>query len=221
MLTVLLLVLTQAGCYRSANGHSPQPAASPAPTSEPAEADLETETLPEKPAQAVASAQTKTYENESYGFRLVVPADWDVGAEPKGLLPQGQSEGIVFTLPPVWSELENASIRNAVSVKAIRLSASSTAEDFAMTYAQSDSDGRISSQSVEGFARPAYVEEVNWRGLTYKRRLEFEIREGIGYVLEFTATPGTYDQNYSKFRPVADNAEFFPPQQGSTDADSP
>jgi len=216
------LLLLQYGCQRPtpAKGHALQPNPPAAASPESANTDAAA-TSPEIHPPTVAAAPTKTCENKRYGFRVVVPADWKVAVEPKGLLPQGESEGVVFELPPVWSALENTSIRNAVSVKAIRPFAASTAVEFAAGYSLVESDGRISSQPVEGFARPAYVEEVNWRGLTYKRRLEFEIQHGIVYVLEFTATPGTFDQNYSKFRQVADTVEFFAPSSASIDTEDP
>ena len=180
----------------------------------PAEADVvedENEAAPPVDEHAAEEPRTPSYANTRYGFRLSVPDDWEFAREGRAILPLGPSEAAVFALPAVWSELEGTDIRNAVSVKAIALLEACDVEEFADKYALSESNGRVSIEPVAGFARPAYVEVVEWRGLTYKRRLEFERRHGIGYVIEFTATPGTFDQNYPRFRSVADQVEFMPP----------
>lgn len=200
-----------------ANGDSTGPIERIATPAEPDPVERENEAPPPDDELTAEVPQTRAYANERYGFRLSVPADWDIAAEPRGILPLGPSEAVAFALPAVWSELEDTDIRNAVSVKAIVLLEACSAEDFVDMYALFESDGRVSMESVADFPRPAYVEVVKWRGLTYKRRLEFEMRSGIGYVLEFTATPGTFDQNYPRFRHVADHVEFFPPAAGEGD----
>lgn len=210
-----LLTMVVSGCERQNAMPATDPSARATErvpsSSERPRLDPETKRSPEqRDRQSATSPETQAYENKRYGFRLLVPVDWELAAEPKRRFPHGQSEGVVFALPPVWSELENSEIRNAIAVKAIWQIVSISAEDFATTHALLDSEGRLSREVIEDFRRPAYVETVKWNGLIYKRRLEFEMQNMVGYVLEFVATPGTYEQNYPKFRKFADAVEFFP-----------
>jgi hypothetical protein len=52
---------------------------------------------------------------------------------------------------------------------------------------------------VDSVQHRAYIVNSKIRGLDYKSKLYFVYRNGFGYVINFTATPGTFDKNILKF----------------------
>lgn len=196
--------LTVASCAgtRSAD---PEPA-SPAPpvAAEPAQE-------PAPVASAALPAAHPSFERAAQGWRARVPSDWEFLGEVAEEQPNGWMDKVVFELPPVWSELEGQSIANAVAITAIRRHGVSGVASFQFEHSILHPDDP--RKLVEGNPRLATRDTVNWEGLDYEVQLEFAVRDRMGYVIGFTATPGTFAINYPLFRALSDSLELFEPEQ--------
>jgi hypothetical protein len=58
----------------------------------------------------------------------------------------------------------------------------------------------------------AFVYVTRIGGLEYKNQTTFRIENGVGYVIGFTATHGTYDINLPKCPAFLEKLEFASPQ---------
>jgi hypothetical protein len=184
-----------------------QPASSVPPV------DASVSTPAPQPAPVVAAPQpaAPSFERTSQGWRAQVPSDWTMLGELDDELPNGSMHKTVFELPKVWSELEGQAIANAVSVSAIRRHVASDARSFQFEHSILHPD--LPNKLLDGTPRLAARGTVNWDGLDYEVQLEYVVRDHMGYVLEFIATPGTFATNYLRFRAFSDALELFEPKQ--------
>lgn len=159
----------------------------------------------------IISGQTK-YQNDKYGFGWQVPDDWHVYAEIKDD-PANKRAIIDWGLPKVYSELEKTSIENAVSITAYKRPSLKNIDD--LTKLEFERIGHIleSKEQIDSIPYIAYIVITVRNGLKYKSKVEFVFKNGIGYVLSFTATPGTYDVNLSKFDSFVKTIIWFEPKE--------
>lgn len=183
--------------------------------SEPPAALVETKSVspePEPaPVAAAPQAVSPSFERAAHGWRAQVPNDWTMLGELDDDLPNGTLHKTVFELPKVWSELEGQAIANAVSVSAIRRHVVSDARSFQFEHSILHPD--LPHKLLDNNPRLGARGTVDWDGLDYEVQLEYVVRERIGYVLEFIATPGTFATNYPLFRAFSDSLELFEPTQ--------
>lgn len=151
------------------------------------------------------------YQNESYGYGGQVPGDWHVYAEIKDD-PANKRAIIDWGLPKVYSELEKTSIENAVSITAYKRPNINSIDD--LTKLEFERIGHIlkSKVQIDSSINPSYIVITVRNGLKYKSKVTFVYKNNIGYVLNFTATPGTYDINLSKFDTFVNDIQFFEPK---------
>jgi len=146
-------------------------------------------------AQTPSAAVTvKEYRNYPFKFILSVPDNWKLYLE-FGKDSVAHTALADWELPKVYSELEKANIANAISVTAYKQQSIGSVEDLirielAKMHAEAETD------KTNPNARIIYP---MWHGLRYKVKLVFVYKNGIGYVINFTATPGTYDINLPTF----------------------
>ena len=116
-------------------------------------------------------------------------------------------------MPEIWSEVEKTEISNAVSVFAYRDEQFKNIEELITYHQDRLKDGLKSEQELESDSGYREFEYVTKDGnLEYKSRALIRIENDIGYVLGFTATPGTYDKNLPKFQSFVRTFKFTSPQ---------
>jgi len=153
-----------------------------------------------------------SYQNDSYGFEAQVPEDWHVYAEIKD--DQANKVALInWGLPKVYSELENASIENAVSVVAYKRSNIKNTDDLINLELERTKDILESKERIQSSSNVAYIMTAVINGLTYKSKVTFVFKNDIGYVITFTATPGTYDMNLGKYDDFRKELTFFVPKE--------
>ncbi len=152
------------------------------------------------------------YQNDKYGFGGQVPGDWHVYAVIKDD-PANKRAIIDWGLPKVYSELEKTSIENAVSITAYKRPSIKSIGD--LTKLEFNRIGHIleSKEQIDSIPYEAYIVITIRNGLRYKSKVAFVFKNGIGYVLSFTATPGTYDINLSKFDSFVKDIRWFEPKE--------
>ncbi|MBL4656940.1 MAG: hypothetical protein JKX73_02990 [Flavobacteriales bacterium] len=152
------------------------------------------------------------YQNDKYGFSGQVPDDWHVYAEIKDD-PANKKAIIDWGLPKVYSKLEKTSIENAVSITAYKKPDIKTIDDLIKFEFERIGHVLVSKELNDTIQRPSYVVITLRNGLNYKSKVAFVFQNNIGYVLSFTATPGTYDLNISKFDSFVNDLQFFEPKE--------
>lgn len=182
---------------------------------EPSVATLEPSSAPPAPEPAPVAAALQSaspsFERAEFGWRASVPSTWTMLGELDDDLPNGTLHKTVFELPKVWSELEGQAIANAVSVSAIRRHVASDARSFQFEHSILHPD--LPHKLLDGNPRLGSRGTVNWDGLDYEVQLEYVVLDQMGYVLEFIATPGTFETNYPLFRAFSDSLELYEPRQ--------
>jgi len=154
-----------------------------------------------------AQQQPVQYVVPSCGYRVVVPLDWSIHAE----YDDDTVSRVSFGLPPIWSDLEQQEIENAIAVIAHRRSDLSSVQDVVDLERLRHQHILISSTDVDlQFGRAQrMITEI--RGLQYISLVVCRLENGVGYVFSFTATEGTYDRNRERFIEFLSMVEFFPP----------
>lgn len=154
--------------------------------------------------------QTK-HQNDKYGFSVQVPADWHIYAEIKDN-PSSKSAIIDWGLPKVYSELEKTSIENAVSITAYNRPDIKTIGDLIKLEFNRVKHILSSKELIDSIPYYSYTVISVQNGLKYKSQVILIFKNNIGYVLSFTATPGTYDINIQKFENFVKGILFFEPK---------
>lgn len=160
---------------------------------------------------SVIYGQTK-YQNNKYGFSGQVPENWHVYAKIKDDIANKKAI-IDWGLPKVYSELEKTSIENAVSVTAYKRLDIKNIDDLTKYEFKRVDHILVSKEPIDTIPNPSYVIISLRNGLKYKSKVTFVFKNNIGYVLNFTATPGTYNINLPKFDSFVNNIQFFEPKE--------
>lgn len=149
-------------------------------------------------------ASGSTYAKPEFGFVAQVPDGWQIYAER-----ENDDQFIVsFGLPSVWSEVEQQDIENAVSVTAYRRDTLDELSDLVEFETQRVADILVSREEVPAEIGRAFIVVTNIRGLQYKTLTTCHFANGVGYVIAFTATEGTYDLNVDKYRRFLKDLSF-------------
>lgn len=149
-----------------------------------------------------------SYQNDKYGFSGLVAEDWHVYAEIKNDAVNNKAL-IDWGLPKVYSKLEKTSIENAVSIVAYNRPDIKTIDDLMKFEFERIGHILVSKELIDTIPRSSYTVITSRNGLKYKSKVAFVYQNNIGYVLSFTATPGTYDINLSKFDSFVDKIQFY------------
>jgi hypothetical protein len=153
-------------------------------------------TLLNAQAQSASSAPG-AYTNATYRFSVDVPTGWklygqivDDTLRHKAIADWG--------LPTVYSDLEQADIENSISISAYKKATIKTVDELIQAeYLRLDpSNTAMEIDSTTANARLIYSTR---NGLKYKGKSYFVFKNGIGYIVNFMATPGTFDKNIAIF----------------------
>ena len=138
-----------------------------------------------------------TYSNEGLKYSFKILPGWRVAQEShddKNTLLM--HETVIMGLPYVEDE-KGEMIENALGVTVFRKGNAEEAKQFAERFL-SDMKGRFSKIIEQGPGWFVY-EAVNQEAV-YKGRLEAKPYGEFAYIINFTATPGTYDKNIGNFQ---------------------
>jgi hypothetical protein len=154
---------------------------------------------------AAVCASAADFARPRFGFVAHTPDDWKVfgeRAEPDRML-------LDFGLPEVWSDVEKQNIENSVYIQAHRdvdsLEALISADNERVA------DMVVSREVAPAKEGKAFIVVSKIDGLEYKTLMTYRFENGIGYVIAFTATRGTFDKNLPKYRTFLEKFEFLKP----------
>lgn len=148
------------------------------------------------------------YSNAKYKFEVKVPDDWSFYHEIK-------DDNLPYTIigwgmPKTYSEPARHEIENAVSITAVQVEEIKCVKDL------------IAEEQKRTQAITTKRTEVDWgdncvtlvsnstiKGIDYISKQYFIFKDGIGYIINFTATPCTYDTNIPKFEEFYKTVDFL------------
>ncbi len=154
-----------------------------------------------------AHGQNQEYKNDFYRFKVEVPKDWELYGQI--INDTIQQKAIAdWGLPLIYSELEKTDIENAISITAYKRSHYKSWGDVMMNevFRKDPTHTDMAPDSVSENARIIYHDN---NGLEYKGKSYFVYKNGIGYIINFMATPGTYDKNIKVFEEFYTKINFF------------
>jgi hypothetical protein len=154
----------------------------------------------------VSEVCAETLVDDNLGFSAQIPTDWQFHRSGR---PPGTGRFVYqYGLPKTWSEVEKQEIENSVaitiydgdfeSLKAVQELEDARTADITLTtkvVLSSDDSLLRERKSLIG-------------GLEYRVREKLVVHNKRGYVLSFTATPGTYDKNLHRFMEFTDSFRF-------------
>lgn len=151
------------------------------------------------------------YLNEPFGVAATVPEDWHIYAELRNDTVNKRAI-ISWGIPAVYSEVEKASIENAISISAYKIPEIKNIDDlrqFEFERVQNILQSKELVDSSEN--RLTYVSKTKINGLIYRTKKVLFYKNKASYVIAFTATPGTYPINLHKFDNFIPQIKFFEP----------
>ena len=148
-----------------------------------------------------------TYVNNFYRFSVAVPDNWKLYGQV--LNDTVKHRAIAdWGLPPVFSEMENAEIENSISITAYRSGKISSVDELIQAeYLRVDPTKYV--MQPDSMAKNARLIYGTIDGRHYKGKTYFVFKNGIGYVVNFMATPGTFDKNLPVFEKFAKTINFL------------
>jgi hypothetical protein len=154
---------------------------------------------------AAVCASAADFARPGFGFVAHTPDDWKVFGE------RADQDQLLldFGLPEVWSEVEKQAIENSVYVQAHRDVGS--LEALVAADNERVANMVISREAVPSKEGKAFIAVSKIDGLEYKTLMTYRFENGIGYVIGFTATHGTFDKNLPKYRAFLEKLEFVKP----------
>lgn len=143
------------------------------------------------------------YLNKDFGFEAIIPKEWSVYKETP--TPTSNYMIIAWGMPKLYSEMEKEEIENSVSITCIKSPNIKDVEDLAeKDYKRvSGFAQKIHRQKADSSEILAYYTSSIIKMKSYVTKQYFIHKNGIGYIINFTATPGTFTTNQPKFE------EFF------------
>ncbi len=151
------------------------------------------------------------YKNEEYGFSVEIPDTWRLEAEFKNI-PDEKRGIVVWALPGVYSELEKTNIENAISITAYKRDDIKNIQDVLNLELARISFMLESREVIPKDLYPSVITNTIRGGNKYKSKVSVMYKNGIGYVFCYTATPGTYDLNISKYDSFLQRLKLYEPK---------
>ncbi|MBU0984781.1 MAG: hypothetical protein KKA42_12975 [candidate division Zixibacteria bacterium] len=159
-------------------------------------------------AQETTNLPPRQLSKAAFGIRVSYPMEWQVFRN----FEDETDATMGFSLPKVMSEEELAEIENAVIVSAYKRPEIANLDQLMSFETARLRNIIVSSVNVAHEFGKAQQVVTRLKGLQYKSLNVFRFENGVGYVLTFTATPGTYDLNIDKFESFLKAVEFYAPE---------
>lgn len=157
-------------------------------------------------SQQTDNSKTKEYKNNIYRFRVDVPDNWKLYGQ---IIDDTVNHKAIadWGLPVIYSELEKTTIENSISITAYHTAGINSIDQLILAeYLRVDpAKNSIEVDSMNEHSRIIYS-TIN--GLNYKGKSYFVFNNDIGYVINFMATPGTFDKNLAVFEKFYKSIKF-------------
>ena len=161
-------------------------------------------------AQSVKPAlNVRAYEREHWGFTLAVPESWNVYLEAD--VPE--EFRVSFGMPKTWCEEAKTHIENAVSVSVYGSETVKTVDDVVRLERARIADILLGRKEVASENGVVFDSRTRINRLEYVSRTVCRYANGLGYVICFTATDGTFSHNLPAFEEFVTSVSFEQPTE--------
>ncbi len=149
-----------------------------------------------------------TYANEVYRFNATIPDSWKLYGQIKNDTLKHMAIAD-WGLPKLYSELEKTEIENSISITAYHKPDISSVDKLILAeYLRiNPTQTALEVDKSNPNARLIYTTIPN--GLKFQGKSYFVFKNGIGYIITFMATPGTYNKNIKVFEEFYNNVKFL------------
>lgn len=157
--------------------------------------------------QSIHPDNSKEYKNNIYRFSVDIPSNWKLYGQ---IINDTVHHKAIadWGLPLIYSELEKTKIENSISITAYhRTNINSVDQLIVAEYLRVDPTEN--AMEVDSAAKNARIIYSTIHGNKYKGKSYFVFRNEIGYVINFMATPGTYDKNVTVFEAFYKSIKFL------------
>ena len=158
-------------------------------------------------AQSVATAENM-YVNEVYCFSATIPASWELFGQIKNDTLKHMAIAD-WGLPKVYSDIEKTEIENSISIRAYQKPDINSVDELILSeYLRiNPAETALEVDKSNPNARIIYTTKAT--GIKYQGKSYFVFKKGIGYVITFMSTPGTYDKNINIFEEFYNNVKYL------------
>ncbi|QEC75035.1 hypothetical protein [Mucilaginibacter ginsenosidivorax] len=146
------------------------------------------------------------YRNDIYKFAVKIPGDWKLYGQIQNDTSQHRAIAD-WGLPLTHSELENADIENSISITAYKRTGINSLAQL-IEVDKKRTNPATTSFETNGTNDNSLIISTSTNGLKYKGKSYYIFKNGIGYVVNFMATPGTYDKNIAMFERFYKNIKY-------------
>jgi hypothetical protein len=150
----------------------------------------------------------KTYANEAYRFSATIPDNWKL----YGQIINDTLKHMALAdwgLPKIYSDLEKAEIENSISITAYQKPNISSVDKLILAEYLKINPTETALEVDKSNPNARMIYTTTPTGLKYQGKSYFVFKNGIGYVITFMATPGTYDKNIKMFEEFYNNVKYF------------
>lgn len=139
------------------------------------------------------------FESSRFNFQASIPDDWILRQEVKA--DTLNYTIVAWGLPKVYTEMDKHEVENAVSITAIDHPGIKKLDDLVKAeFTRVKRIGTILNQvKLDSVENTAYVTNTLMNNVSYVSQQYFVFKDGIGYIITFTATVGTFSINVPKF----------------------
>ena len=153
------------------------------------------------------NSKTKEYKNSIYRFSVDIPDNWKLYGQiindtihHKAIADWG--------LPSIYSDLEKTKIENSISITAYHKTDINSVDQLILAeYLRVDPTKN--AMEVDSTTKNARIIYSTINGNNYKGKSYFVFNNDIGYVINFMATPGTFDKNLTVFEAFYKSIRFL------------
>jgi hypothetical protein len=147
-----------------------------------------------------------TYTNIQYGFSVEIPLTWKLYGQIANDTVNHRAL-VDWGLPVTYSELEKTTIENSISIGAYKREDLHSVDDFIREeYLRTDPGS--ASMETDPFSKNARIIYFTKNGLKYKGKSYYVFKNGIAYIVNFMATPGTFNINLATFDAFYNRIQF-------------
>ena len=148
------------------------------------------------------------YVNEAYRFSVTIPDNWKLYGQIKNdtLKHMGIAD---WGLPKIYSELEKTEIENSISITACQKDDISSVDKLILAEYLRINPTETALEVDKSNPNARLIYTTTPTGLKYQGKSYFVFKNGIGYVVTFMATPGTYDKNIKVFEEFYNGIKFL------------
>ena len=153
----------------------------------------------------VSCGGNQTYVNDQYDFSCQYPSDWT--------LDDNYADTLVLFAKPVDSE-NDPHINVNIFIEELTTNQGISLEEYAeireVQFQELDNYEKVAEQdiSVSGIDAKLFVYSFDISTISIKGAQVFFIRNNIAYIITYTATPTSYNENYSEFKLIIDSFSF-------------